>query len=330
MSSKLYGRSLLSLRDYAPQEVSELLELAEDLKKKKRAGVAGALLQYKNIVLVFEKASTRTRCAFEVAAFDEGARVTYLTNSQMGNKESLEDTARVLGRYYDGIGFRGYGEESVEALIEHSGIPVWNGLTNYYHPTQALADALTLKEHLSKPFNKMKLCYVGDARSNVANSLMIISSKLGIHFTAVGPASLHPDRALVEEAVEGGRELGCVIDITEDPAEGVVGADAIYTDVWVSMGEEAKTDERIELLRPYQVDGAMMAATGSTDTIFLHCLPAFHDLKTSVAKKLHESHGIAEMEVTDEVFRSPASKVFEQAENRIHTIKAVMCATAGR
>ncbi len=330
MAVNLKGRSLLTLKDFTPEEIHYLLNLAADLKQKKRMGIPGDLLAGKNIVLLFDKASTRTRCAFETAAFDEGGRVTFLTNSQMGKKESLEDTAKVLGRYYDGIEFRGFEQSTVEGLARYSGVPVWNGLTDLYHPTQVLADALTLKEHVFKPFSKMKLVFVGDARNNMGNSLMILSAKLGMTFTAVAPKALFPDEALVAELRELAKATGAVIELTDNIAQGVKGADAIYTDVWISMGEEAKTAERIALLKDYQVNKAMMDATGNPDTIFLHCLPSFHDLETEVGRDVHEKYGLKEMEVTDEVFRSTASKVFDEAENRLHTIKAVMVATAGR
>lgn len=330
MAVNLKGRSLLTLKDFTPEEIHYLLNLAADLKQKKRMGIPGDLLTGKNIVLLFEKASTRTRCAFETAAFDEGGRVTFLTNSQMGKKESLEDTAKVLGRYYDGIEFRGFEQSTVEGLAKYSGVPVWNGLTDLYHPTQVLADALTLKEHVFKPFSKMKLVFVGDARNNMGNSLMILAAKLGMTFTAVAPKALFPDEALVAEMRDLAKATGAVIELTDNIAQGVKGADAIYTDVWISMGEEAKTAERIALLKDYQVNKAMMDATGNPDTIFLHCLPSFHDLETEVGRDVFEKYGLKEMEVTDEVFRSTASKVFDEAENRLHTIKAVMVATAGR
>ncbi|MBI9101165.1 MAG: ornithine carbamoyltransferase [Spirochaetales bacterium] len=329
MSINLRGRSLLTLKDFTALEINYLLSLSKDLKSKKRAGIKGDLLSGRNIVLLFEKASTRTRCAFEVAAYDEGAQVTFLTNSQMGKKESLEDTANVLGRFYDGIEFRGFAQETVEGLAEHSGVPVWNGLTDLYHPTQVLADVMTMQEHIAKPVNQMKLVYSGDARNNVANSLMIIAAKLGMDFTAVAPATLFPEEDLLKEMQELGKVSGSTIAVTEDIAEGVKGADAIYTDVWVSMGEEDQMEERIKLLTPYQVNSKMMKLTGNPDTKFLHCLPAFHDLNTSIGKDVKEKFGLSEMEVTDEVFRSPNSVVFDEAENRMHTIKAIMCATAG-
>ncbi len=329
MSINLKGRSLLTLKDFSALEIQYMLSLAQDLKAKKRTGVKGNLLADRNIVLIFDKASTRTRCAFEVAAFDEGARITFLTNSQMGKKESLEDTARVLGRFYDGIEFRGFAQETVEGLAEYSGIPVWNGLTDLYHPTQVLADIMTMQEHIAKPVNRMKLVFAGDARNNVATSLMIISAKLGMDFTAVAPASLFPDSVLVKEMQELGSISGSKIEITEDIAAGVTGADAVYTDVWVSMGEEDQMEERINLLKPYQVNSRMMELTGNDAALFLHCLPAFHDLNTIIGRDVGNKYGLEAMEVTDDVFRSPRSVVFDEAENRMHTIKAIMCATIG-
>lgn len=327
MPMNLKGRSLLTLKDFAPDEIRYLLDMSKDLKNKKRLGLRGDLLAGKNIVLLFEKTSTRTRCAFEVAAYDEGAHVTYLTNSQMGKKESIEDTAKVLGRFYDGIEFRGYSQETVEMLAQYSGVPVWNGLTDLYHPTQVLADLLTIQEHVNKPLSQVKLAYVGDARNNMAHSLMIGCAKLGMHFAAVAPKSLHPLESLVEEMSHVARKTGGTITITEDITTGVEGADVLYTDVWVSMGEEDQFEKRIQLLLPYQVNMDMIRKTGKEECLFLHCLPAFHDLETETAQEVYKSFGIKEMEVTDEVFRSKHSVVFDQAENRVHTIKAVMCAT---
>ena len=329
MPVNLKGRSLLTLKDFTPDEIRYLLNLAADLKAKKRAGIRGDLLAGKNIVLLFEKTSTRTRCAFEVAAYDEGANVTFLSNSQMGKKESLEDTAKVLGRFYDGIEFRGFKQETVELLAKHSGVPVWNGLTDLYHPTQVLADCLTIMENIAKPLNKVKLVYVGDARNNMGNSLMIISAKLGMHFVGIAPKALFPEEGLVNEMRELAKVTGAKIEFSEDIAA-VDGADAIYTDVWVSMGEEAQFEERIKLLTPYRVTMDMMKMTHNPDVIFLHCLPSFHDLETSVGRDIYEKYGVAEQEVTDEVFRCERSKVFDEAENRMHTIKAVMVATAGK
>lgn len=329
MPVNLKGRSLLTLKDFAPDEIRYLLDLSHDLKAKKRAGIKGDLLAGRNIVLLFEKASTRTRCAFEVAAFDEGACCTFLSNSQMGKKESLEDTAKVLGRFYDGIEYRGFKQSDVELLAKYSGVPVWNGLTDLYHPTQILADFLTIEEHVHKPLSKVKLCFVGDARNNMGNSLMIGAAKMGMHFVGVAPKELFPDEALVAEMRAVAKETGAVIEFSEDIAA-VKGADAIYTDVWVSMGEEAQFEQRIKLLTPYRVNKAMMDKTGNPDCIFLHCLPSFHDQETSVGRDINEKYGLTEMEVSDEVFRSSASKVFDEAENRMHTIKAVMVATIGR
>jgi len=327
MPINLKGKNFITLKDFTTEEIKYLLNLSIDLKQKKRAGIKGNLLEGKNIVLLFEKTSTRTRCAFEVGAYDEGARVTCLNNSQMTSKESVEDTAKVLGRFYDGIEFRGFKQETVENLAAHAGVPVWNGLTDLYHPSQILADFLTIKENLNKPLNKTKLVYVGDARNNMGNSLMIGSAKLGIDFTAIAPKELYPDEKLVEEMKKVAEETGSKIELTEDIVAGVKDADSIYTDVWVSMGEEDKYEERISQLKPYQVNMEMIQNSGNPDIIFLHCLPAFHDIKTMVGKEIKEKFGLDAMEVTDEVFRSKYSKVFDEAENRLHTIKAVMVAT---
>jgi ornithine carbamoyltransferase len=329
MPVNLKGRSLLSLKDFSQEEINFLLDLSVDLKAKKRAGIRGDLLAGKSIVLLFEKASTRTRCAFEVAAFDEGAQVTFLTNSQMGKKESMEDTAKVLGRYYDGIEFRGFKQETVEGLAKYSGVPVWNGLTDLYHPTQILADFMTVREHVTKPMNKVKFVYVGDARNNMGRSLMIGAAKMGMHFVGVAPKQLFPDQELVEEMKETAAYSGAKIEFTEDIAAGVKGADVLYTDVWVSMGEEARFEERIKMLEPYRVNMKMVELTGNPDVIFMHCLPSFHDLETEIGKEIHKKFGLKEMEVSDEVFRSRHSVVFDEAENRMHTIKAVMVATIG-
>jgi ornithine carbamoyltransferase len=329
MPVNLKGRHLLTLKDFTPEEIRYLLDLSIDLKRKKRSGVSGNLLAGKNIVLLFEKASTRTRCAFEVAAFDEGAQVTFLTNSQMGKKESIEDTAKVLGRYYDGIEFRGFSQETVEELAAHAGVPVWNGLTDLYHPTQILADFMTIMEHVDKPLSKVKLVFVGDARNNMGNSLMLASAKMGMTFTGIAPKELHPSGDMFDYAKSVAAETGAKISVTDNIAEGVRGADVIYTDVWVSMGEEDQFAERIKLLKPYQVNRKMMDATGNPDVLFMHCLPAFHDQGTSIGREIREQYGLTEMEVTDEVFRGPGSVVFDEAENRMHTIKAVMVATIG-
>ncbi|KXZ38881.1 ornithine carbamoyltransferase [Alkalithermobacter thermoalcaliphilus JW-YL-7 = DSM 7308] len=330
MPVNLRGRSLLTLKDFTPQEIKYLLDLARDLKNKKRAGIKGNLLEGKNIVLLFEKTSTRTRCAFEVAALDEGAHVTFLgsSDSQMGKKESIEDTAKVLGRYYDGIEFRGFKQETVEELAKHAGVPVWNGLTDMYHPTQILADFLTIMEHVNKPLNKVKFVYVGDARNNMGNSLMIGAAKMGMDFVALAPKSLWPSEKLVSEMREVAKETGASITLTED-INIVKGADVIYTDVWVSMGEEDQFEERIKLLKPYQVNMDMIKKTENENVIFMHCLPSFHDTETKIGKEIYEKFGLKEMEVTDEVFRSKHSVVFDEAENRMHTIKAVMVATIG-
>jgi len=329
MPVSLKGRNFITLKDFTPDEVRYLLDLSMDLKRKKRAGIKGNLLERKNICLIFEKASTRTRCAFEVGVYDEGGSVTYLTNSQMGKKETIEDTAKVLGRYYDGIEFRGFKQETVETLARYAGVPVWNGLTDQYHPTQILADFLTVMEHVPKPLNQVKLVFVGDARNNMGNSLMIGAAKTGMHFTAVAPGELFPSPELVAEVKKMAEETGAVIGMTENIDEGVKDADVIYTDVWVSMGEEDKFAERIKLLTPYRVTKEMMEKTGNPGTIFMHCLPSFHNDETVIGKEIAEKFGIREMEVTNEVFKSPASKVFDEAENRMHTIKAVMVATIG-
>ncbi|SDK85915.1 ornithine carbamoyltransferase [Natronincola ferrireducens] len=329
MPVNLKGRSLLTLKDFTPQEIQYLLDLSRDLKVKKRNGGKEKLLEGKNIVLLFDKTSTRTRCAFEVAALDEGAHVTFLgtNDSQIGKKESLEDTAKVLGRFYDGMEYRGFKQEVVELLAKHAGVPVWNGLTDLYHPTQILADLLTITEHLMKPLNKVKLSYVGDARNNMGNSLMIGAAKMGMDFRAVAPKELFPSEELVAEMRDVAKATGGKITLTEDIAEGVKDVDVIYTDVWVSMGEEAEFEARIKQLLPYQVNMNMLKMTGNPDVIFMHCLPAFHDIETKVGREIHEKFGLKEMEVTDEVFKSKHSVVFDEAENRMHTIKAVMVAT---
>lgn len=328
MPVNLRGRHLLTLKDFTPEEIRYLLDLSRDLKAKKRAGIKGNLLERKNICLIFEKASTRTRCAFEVAAFDEGACVTFLTNSQMGKKESIEDTAKVLGRFYDGIEFRGFEQKTVAELAKYAGVPVWNGLTDMYHPTQILADFLTIMEHVDKPLHKVKFVYAGDARNNMGNSLMIGAAKMGMHFVALAPKSLWPSEDLVNEMKEVAKETGAILEFSEDVAA-VEGADVIYTDVWVSMGEEHMFAERIKMLKPYQVNMDMLKRTNNKNVIFMHCLPAFHDQMTEVGVQVCKEHGIEEMEVTDEVFRSKHSVVFDEAENRMHTIKAIMVATIG-
>lgn len=326
MPVNLRGRSFLTLKDFSPEEIKYLLNLSQDLKTKKRMGIKGDLLNGKNIVLLFEKTSTRTRCAFEVAAFDEGAHVTFLTNSQMGKKESIEDTARVLGRFYDGIEFRGFKQETVETLAKYSGVPVWNGLTDEDHPTQVLADFLTIMENFEKPLSKIKFVYIGDGRNNMANALMIGGSKMGMDFVIISPKELFPNKSLVDEMEIIAKENGGKITIS-DKLDSVVNADVIYTDVWFSMGEEDKIQERLNLLTPYQVNMDLIKRTNNPDVIFLHCLPSFHDTKTEMGKMAYEKYGIEEMEVTNEVFESRYSKVFDEAENRMHTIKAVMVAT---
>ncbi|MBQ3335445.1 MAG: ornithine carbamoyltransferase [Eubacteriaceae bacterium] len=326
MSISLTGRNFLTLRDFTPEEIRYLIDYAAALKTKKRAGSDRQLLKGKNIILIFEKSSTRTRCAFETAAYDEGAHVTFLSNSQMGKKESLEDTAKVLGRFYDGIEFRGFKQETVEALAEFSGVRVWNGLTDTYHPTQILADMLTIKEHFGTLAGR-KLVFAGDARNNMGNSLMIGCAKLGMHFVALAPGALYPDKALTEEMAALAEKTGGSVTVTSSIDEAVRGADVIYTDVWASMGEEAEFDNRVKLLSPYQVNAEMIEKTGNPDVIFLHCLPAVHDTETDMGKLAFDKFGLSAMEVTDEVFRAPYSKVFDEAENRMHTIKAVMCAT---
>jgi ornithine carbamoyltransferase len=332
MPLNLRNRSFLTLLDFTPAEIGFLLDLSADLKKAKYAGTEQPRLAGKNIALIFEKSSTRTRCAFEVAAFDQGARVTYLgpSGSQIGDKESMKDTARVLGRMYDGIEYRGFGQERVDILAEYSGVPVWNGLTDEYHPTQVLADFLTMQEHLPRPLNEMSLCYMGDARNNVGNSLLVGAAKTGMDFRAAAPAPCQPDGKLVARAGEIADETGARITVTDDLEKAVKGADFLYTDVWVSMGEPEKVwEERINLLRPYQVNARAMELTGNPDVKFLHCLPSFHNTETRIGAEIRDKFGIEAMEVTDEVFESPASIVFDQAENRVHTIKAVMVATLG-
>ena len=318
--------------DFTPGEIHFLLDLSSDLKKAKYANNEQQRLKGKNIALIFEKSSTRTRCAFEVAAYDQGAHVTYLgpTGSQIGSKESMKDTARVLGRMYDGIEYRGFGQERVETLAEYSGVPVWNGLTDEFHPTQVLADFLTMQEHLARPLNEMSLCYLGDARNNMGNSLLIGAAKLGIDFRAAAPVSCQPDEGLVKRSHEIAVDTGARINITDNLEEAVRGADFLYTDVWVSMGEAAEVwEERIKLLKPYQVNQKVLEMTGNEKVKFLHCLPAFHNLETTVGEEINQKFGIPAMEVSEEVFESEASIVFDEAENRVHTIKAVMIATLG-
>lgn len=324
------NRSFLKLTDFTSEEIYYLIELAKKLKDDKKAGKEKKKLVGKNIALIFEKDSTRTRCAFEVAAYDQGAHVTYLgpTGSQMGKKETIADTARVLGRMYDGIEYRGFGQEIVEDLAKFSGVPVWNGLTNEFHPTQVLADLLTILEHKGK-LKGIKMAYLGDGRNNMANSLMIGAAKMGMDFRIVTPKSLFPNGELIEEALEIARDTGAKVTLTESVEEGVLDVDVVYTDVWLSMGEPQEVwEKRIKLLKPYQVNKTSMYYA-KNDAIFMHCLPAFHNTDTSIGKDIYEKFGLEAMEVTEEVFESPQSVVFDEAENRMHTIKAVMAATLG-
>ena len=326
----LKGRHFLTLKDFTPQEITGLLELAADLKKKKKQGIPVDIHRGKNVALIFEKTSTRTRCSFEVAAHDLGMGTTYLDpkSSQIGKKESIEDTAKVLGSMYEGIEYRGFGQEIVEELARHAGVPVWNGLTNEYHPTQMLADMLTIQENFGR-LKGIKLVYLGDARYNMGNSYMITCAKMGMDFVACAPKKYFPSQELIDECMAYAKESGATITLTEDVSEGTKGADVICTDVWVSMGEPDEVwEERIRDLTPYKVTKEVMA-NGSKDVIFLHCLPSFHDLKTEIGKEMGERFGLTEMEVTDEVFRCERSRVFQEAENRMHTIKAVMLATLG-
>jgi ornithine carbamoyltransferase len=328
----LRNRNFLTLMDFSPKEINYFLDLARDLKRAKYTGTEQQKLKGKNIALIFEKSSTRTRCAFEVGALDQGAHVTYLgpTGTQIGKKESVADTARVLGRMFDGIEYRGYGQEVVEELAKYAGVPVWNGLTTEDHPTQILADFLTVQEHFSKPLNEIKFVYAGDGRNNMANALMIGAAKMGMDFRIVAPNALFPEEALVSKCREVAKETGGQITITDDVAKGVKDADVIYTDVWVSMGEPDEVwKQRIDILKPYQVNSEMMNLTHNENTKFMHCLPAYHDLKTGVGREVFEKFGMNGVEVTDEVFESEASIVFDEAENRMHTIKAVMVATLG-
>ena len=323
------GRDFLKLLDYTSEEILELIDLAADLKAKKKAGIPHRMCEGKNIVLLFEKDSTRTRCAFEVAGADLGMSVTYLgpSGSQMGKKESIADTARVLSRMYDGIEYRGFGQEIVEELAKYSDVPVWNGLTNEFHPTQILADMLTIRERFGC-LKGLNFVYMGDARYNMGNSLMVGCARLGLNFTACCPEKYFPSKELIATCQEIAKESGAKLRFETDPATAVKDADVIYTDVWVSMGEPAEVwAERIAELSPYQVNTALMAATGKASTVFMHCLPAFHDLNTTIGKEIGEKFNISAMEVTDEVFESAQSIVFDEAENRMHTIKAVMAAT---
>jgi ornithine carbamoyltransferase len=332
MAFNLRNRHFITLADFERDEILFLLDLSADLKAAKYGGYEQQRLKGKNIALIFEKSSTRTRCSFEVAAYDQGAHVTYLgpSGSQIGHKESMKDTARVLGRLFDAIEYRGFAQSTVEELAEHAGVPVWNGLTDKFHPTQILADVLTMTEHTDKPLRQIAYCYLGDARNNMGNSLMVGGCKLGMDVRLAAPRDLWPEQKLVEECRAWAAETGARLTLTDDVEEGVKGADYLYTDVWVSMGEpESVWKQRIADLKPYQVNAEAMKLTGNPDTKFMHCLPAYHDRKTEVGEEIFEKYGLEGLEVTDEVFESPQSIVFDQAENRLHTIKAVMVATLG-
>ena len=333
MAVNLRNRHFLKLYDFTPEEIRFFLRLAADLKKAKYAGTEQQLLKGKNIVLLFEKDSTRTRCSFETAAHDQGAGVTYLgpSGSQMGKKESMKDMARVLGRIYDGIEYRGFEQYKVETLAQYAGVPVWNGLTNEWHPTQILADFLTMQEHIDKPLRQVKFCYLGDARYNMGNSLMMGAAKMGMDYRAAAPKAYWPDPAILKMAQDVAKTTGAKITITENVAEAVKGCDFLYTDVWVSMGEPAEAwAERIKQMMPYQVNAKAMELTGNPECKFLHCLPAFHNRETTIGEEIYQKYGAEALEVTEEVFESPASIVFDEAENRLHTIKAVMVATLGK
>lgn len=332
MSYNLRNRSFLKLLDFTPAEIKFLLDLSSDLKRAKYSGTEQKRLQGKNIALIFEKTSTRTRCAFEVAAYDQGANVSYLgpSGTQIGSKESMKDTARVLGRMYDGIEYRGFGQELVETLSEYAGVPVWNGLTDEFHPTQVLADLMTMKEHSGKPLNEISFCYCGDARNNMGNSLLVGAAKMGMDFRAAAPKQLFPTAGLVKKAQEVAAKTGARLMITDNLSKAVRGVDFLYTDVWVSMGEpEEAWEKRIKLLKAYQINKKVMQLTANPNVKFLHCLPSFHNRETKVGESIFRKFGLEAMEVTDEVFESEASIVFDQAENRVHTIKAVMVATLG-
>ncbi|CAN7483240.1 ornithine carbamoyltransferase [Caballeronia sp. LjRoot29] len=332
MAFNLHGRSLLNMQDFVPRDIRFLLDLSAELKRAKYAGTEVPRLSGKNIALIFEKTSTRTRCAFEVAVHDQGGHVTYIdsSSSQLGRKESLKDTARVLGRLYDGIEYRGFHQSTVEDLAQYSHVPVWNGLTDEFHPTQILADLLTMEEFAEKPLHELSFCYIGDARFNMGNSLLIGGVQMGMDVRIAAPRPLWPDDKLVAQMRTLAEQTGAVVTITDDPLAAVKGVDFIYTDVWVSMGESMDVwGERIKLLKPYQVNTALMKATEKPRTRFMHCLPAYHNLETETGREIHERFGMSELEVTDEVFESDASIVFSQAENRMHTIKAVLVATLG-
>ncbi|WP_312468444.1 ornithine carbamoyltransferase [Pseudescherichia sp.] len=333
MKIALKNRNFLKLLDFTPDEIHFLIDMAMELKAAKRAGCEKQTLGGKNIALIFEKSSTRTRCAFEVAAFDQGAQVTYIgpSGSQIGHKESMKDTARVLGRMYDGIEYRGYGQAIVEELGEYAGVPVWNGLTNEFHPTQILADLMTMLEHApDRRLSELRFAYLGDARNNMGNSLMVGAAKMGMDIRLVAPKAFWPDEALVAQCREIAWETGAKITLTENVAEGVAGVDFLYTDVWVSMGEPKEAwSERVSLMKPYQVNQQVIAATGNPQVKFMHCLPAFHNEHTTVGGEIERAYGLKGLEVTEEVFESVHSIVFDEAENRMHTIKAVMVATLG-
>lgn len=332
MNLNLKKRSFLKLLDFTPEEINYILKLSAELKAAKKSGTEQQKLKGKNIALIFEKTSTRTRCAFEVAAFDQGANITYLSpsGSQIGHKESIKDTARVLGRLYDGIEYRGFGQDIVEGLARYAGVPVWNGLTDEFHPTQVIADLLTMQEHSKKPLNKISYCYLGDARNNMGNSLMVGAAKMGMDFRAAAPKKCQQNAELVNKCLTIAKETGAKITLTENVQEAVKGVDFLYTDVWVSMGEpESIWEERIKLLMPYQVNKKVLELTGNPDVKFLHCLPAYHNMETKLGQEINKKFGIESMEVTDEVFESKNSIVFDQAENRLHTIKAIIIATIG-
>ena len=332
MAFNLRNRSFLKLLDFSPKEIQYLLDLARDLKRAKYAGTEQPRMKGKNIALIFEKTSTRTRCAFEVAAYDQGAHVTYLgpTGSQIGIKETMKDTARVLGRMYDGIEYRGFAQTTVEELARYAGVPVWNGLTNEFHPTQILADFLTMSEHVDKPLNQVSYAYLGDARFNMGNSLLVGGAKMGMDVRIVAPKALQPAAELVAQCREIAKETGASITITDDVDAGVKGCDFIYTDIWVSMGEpDSVWKERIGLLKPYQVNASLMARTGNPQCKFMHCLPSYHNRDTKAGEEVYQKFGMDGVEVTEDVFEGPQSIVFDEAENRLHTIKAVMVATLG-
>ncbi|MFW5850610.1 MAG: ornithine carbamoyltransferase [Bacteroidota bacterium] len=330
MSLQLYGKHFLKLLDFSAEEIRGLLDLSHDLKKHKKINTEKQNLQGKNIALIFEKTSTRTRCAFETAAYDQGAHVTYLgpSGSQIGHKESIKDTARVLGRMYDGIEYRGFGQEIVEELAQYAGVPVWNGLTDEFHPTQILADFMTMEEHCLKPLQRISFCYVGDARNNMGNSLMVGAAIMGMDVRLAAPKSVQPDEALVSKCRNIAKKSGAKITITDDIDVAVENVDFLYTDVWVSMGEPQEVwKERIKLLQAYQINSKLLSKTHNPNVKVLHCLPAFHNRETAVGEKIYKEFGLEALEITDEVFESDASIVFDEAENRLHTIKAVMVAT---